>query len=1024
MGSDKTEEDYEVLHQIVSISSVNFTRKSISGFTELTIRPLSDIITFVSLNTQQTRIYNVTVDDIQDVKFTHDDPFHQICGDPSKRKLDYFLTKYQIAILKNDYDYKNQGELKIEVPKEIQAKLASPNTSRPNVKVRVEFSIEDPICGIHFYIPDGTDGIKKAHLYTSQFANSARYCFPCIDSASARCHWQLEFSVNSELTVVSSGELKEYSLSSDEKHKNYVFNLAIPTAATGIGFAIGNFDVIAEPTKNNVAYFCPKGLVPLLQHTVEFLQRVYPIYVDYMNMSLPFGDYKIVFVDELLSDYQSYASLTTASINLLHSARIIDQTLHTRRALGMAIASQYFGVFIVPESYNDTWLVVGIKNILFLLFMRKIFGNNECRFWVYQQMMRVYEAECEQLLPPLHLKDKSQSYPLTSGNNAQIFHMDPMLTPPHILELMELKSMLVMRIVENRLGNKELIQNVIKKLLSLAWINPSGESSSINALLSTQDFLKTIQVVSGKDLSDFMSRYVYQPGFCTLNFSFAFNRKRNVADVTIKQKTLHDCEKYVGQLTVLVQELDGSFSNLLQVEKTDVLQELNCQSKSRRNKKKKIPLFTGEEVDIDLSHSDQDSPVIWLRVDPEMLWLSKTSIEMPDYMWQAMLLHERDVVYQHIAAEVLPNFPSQATINTLSTVLLDDKCYYQVRKQALHSLAKCISISGDPTVNEEVLINLYRKLYGSVDNEKFTRMNDFSDFPLYFIQQEFMRAIGRIKDHADYTTPRIVQFLYQQLYYNDNQRNEFDDSSMIVAIIDGLTYTVPHKVDYKMEQVLKHVKQVLPKIVCYLNIDKKMPSYQQIVSAACLRFISKLIQYGHIMDNLKDSSIFSAHLKRGQSFHVRCTAIQLLALFIKNESSERDLNTILSLIEFDQSPFIRCYAAQQLYKLPLFTKHQDCFLNNLHLVERLWRLLNEHQDFNLRCCLAQLYYTLYGRTTPTCVPTNNCAVVIDLKGQTARTNVPGIPSSFRFSSKFDDDRKYSSDDSSSSRKRKKHKPLS
>jgi len=160
---------------------------------------------------------------------------------------------------------------------------------------------------------------------------------------------------------VSSGELKEYSLSSDEKHKSYVFNLAIPTAATGIGFAIGNFEVVAEPTKNNVAYFCPKGMVPLLQHTTEFLQRVYPIYVDYMNMSLPFGDYKIVFVDELLSDYQSYASLTTASINLLHSARIIDQTLHTRRALGMAIASQYFGVFIVPESYNDTCSLSGLR---------------------------------------------------------------------------------------------------------------------------------------------------------------------------------------------------------------------------------------------------------------------------------------------------------------------------------------------------------------------------------------------------------------------------------------------------------------------------------------------------------------------------------------------------------------------------------------------------------------------------------------------------------------------------------------
>ena len=364
---------------------------------------------------------------------------------------------------------------------------------------------------------------------------------------------------------MSSGKLTEYNLSSDEKHKAYVYKLDTPTAATGIGFAIGNFDVIPEPTRNNVAYFCPPGLTPLLQHTTEFLQRVYPIYVDYMNMSLPFGDYKIVFVDEMLGDYQSFASLTTASINLLHSARIIDQTLQTRRALGMAIASQYFGVFIVPESYNDTWLVMGIKNILFLLFMKTIFGNNECRFWVYQQMMEVHEAECSELLPPLHLVEKQQSFPLTSGNNAQIFHMDPMLTPPHILRLLELKSMLVMRIVEHRLGNKELIQQVIKKLLSLAWINPSGGSSSINALLSTQDFLKTVQVVSGKDMSDFMSRYVYQPGFTALNFSFAFNRKRNVADVTIKQNPLHDCEKYVGQLTVTVQEVDGSFSNLLQV---------------------------------------------------------------------------------------------------------------------------------------------------------------------------------------------------------------------------------------------------------------------------------------------------------------------------------------------------------------------------------------------------------------------------------------------------------------------------
>eukprot|EP00116_Pleurobrachia_bachei_P003243 sb/3463505/ len=557
-GGDKSDTDeYEVVHQIISIGSVNFSRKSLAGYTELTLRPQTDHLPYVTLHCQQMKIYNVSVDGCQDVKFSMDDPFTQMCSDPSKRKLDYYLTKYQQAILKNDYDFKNQGELKVEIPREVQAKLQSRNTTRPTINVRVEFAVEDPVCGIHFHVPEGPDGIT-------------------------------------------------------------------------IGFAIGYFDTIPEPTRPDVAYFCPRGMSPLLQHTTDFLQRVYPIYIEYLNMSLPYGEYKIVFLEEMLADTQSYASLTTANVTLLHSARIIDQTLVSRRVLGLAIADQYFGVFIVPESFNDKWLVVGIKHIVFLVLMRKIFGFNASRFWVYEQLNRVYKAECNQLLPPLHLKDKTQSYALTSGVNAQTFHMDPILTPPHIVELMELKSMLVMRIVEARLGEKIHFQNVIKKLLALAWTNPSGESSSINALLTAQDFLNTIQMECGKDLSDFVNRYVYQPGFSVLNFSFAFNRKRNLADVTIKQKPLHDSDKYVGQLTVLVQEIDGSFSNTLQVEQNDDLQELVCQSKSRRNKKKKIPLFTGEEVDIDLSHTDQDSPLIWLRVDPEMLWLCKINVQMPD----------------------------------------------------------------------------------------------------------------------------------------------------------------------------------------------------------------------------------------------------------------------------------------------------------------------------------------------------------------------------------------------------------
>lgn len=51
---------------------------------------------------------------------------------------------------------------------------------------------------------------------------------------------------------------------------------------------------------------------------------------------------------------------------------------------------------------------------------------------------------------------------------------------------------------------------------------------------------------------------------------------------------------------VCIQELDGSFNHTVQIEDVYSRHELPCHSKSRRNKKKKIPLMTGEEVDMNL----------------------------------------------------------------------------------------------------------------------------------------------------------------------------------------------------------------------------------------------------------------------------------------------------------------------------------------------------------------------------------------------------------------------------------------
>jgi transcription initiation factor TFIID subunit 2 len=70
---------------------------------------------------------------------------------------------------------------------------------------------------------------------------------------------------------------------------------------------------------------------------------------------------------------------------------------------------------------------------------------------------------------------------------------------------------------------------------------------------------------------------------------------------------------YVGPLTIVVQELDGSFPHTVQIDGNLSKHDLPCHSKGRRQKRKRVPLSTGEEVEIDLTNMDPDSPIMWIR---------------------------------------------------------------------------------------------------------------------------------------------------------------------------------------------------------------------------------------------------------------------------------------------------------------------------------------------------------------------------------------------------------------------------
>lgn len=105
--------------------------------------------------------------------------------------------------------------------------------------------------------------------------------------------------------------------------------------------------------------------------------------------------------------------------------------------------------------------------------------------------------------------------------------------------------------------------------------------------------------LSGKDIKNFVDTWVAQGGHVRLVGQFAFNRKRNVVELELRQEShAKGAMRYAGPMPVTIQELDGSFQHTFKLEDIRNNFDILCHSKSRKNKRKKIPLSNGDEVSL------------------------------------------------------------------------------------------------------------------------------------------------------------------------------------------------------------------------------------------------------------------------------------------------------------------------------------------------------------------------------------------------------------------------------------------
>nr|KAF7415465.1 hypothetical protein H0235_012057 [Vespula pensylvanica] len=959
-------------HQIVSLTGISFPRKSIIGFVELTIVPLRDTLRLVKLNAKQCRIYRVCLNDTYEAPFQYFDPFLDICqGDGKQRSLEFFSNLHLAAAQKVDPD-NNVGELVVQIPPDAAHLVGE---SRP-LRISIEFSLEQPQGGVHFVVPncEGTLAERGAHMYTYSYENSSRLWFPCVDSFAEPCTWKLEFTVDDSMTAISCGDLVEVVYTPDMRRKTFHYVLNTPACAPNIALAVGPFEIFVDPYMHEVTHFCLPHLLPSLKVSAKYMHEAFEFYEETLSNRYPYSCYKQVFVDEIDEDINAYATMSILNTNLLHSTAIIDQVYITKKAMAQAIAEQFFGCFISMQNWSDTWLPKGISTYLTGLYAKKCFGNNEYREWIQSELQEVvkYEEQFGGIIldpsqppAPLPIAANTPAPAPRAPEPGFYFPIRNLHTmSPKYIEVLRKKAHLVIRMLEHRIG-QELLLQVFNKQLSLA-ANAAQQK---------------IDSVTGKDMAVFIDLWVRTGGHAKFSLSFVFNRKRNTVELEIRQDTIHQrgIRKYVGPLLVNIQELDGTFKHTLQIEGTAAKADITCHSKSRRNKKKKIPLCTGEEVDMDLSAMD-DSPVLWIRLDPDMTLMRAVHIEQPDYQWQYQLRHERDVTAQLEAIEALQNHSTPATRLALTDTIENEHCYYKVRLRAAHCLTKVANAMVATWAGPPAMLAIFRKLFGSASCRRIIKQNNFSNFQHYFLQKTIPVAMAGLRNAHGICPPEVLAFLMDLFKYNDNSKNRYSDNYYRAALIEALGATVTPVISVQQgtaitaESLSIDTKAILEEVTRNLNLEKLLPCYKYTVSVACLKVIRILQKFGHLPSN---PHLFRAYAAYGQFIDIRIAALEALVDFTRVDGKWEDLEFLLDMAETDPHPGVRHRLVRLMVENPPFEKVQKHHLDKPELVDRIWNLINGmlSHDAKLRCDLVDLYYTLYGTKRPVCLPIPELALI-------------------------------------------------
>ncbi|KAJ1921362.1 hypothetical protein H4219_000679 [Mycoemilia scoparia] len=622
--------------------------------------------------------------------------------------------------------------------------------------------------------------------------------------------------------------------------------------------------------------FGPGSCENELLATCKFISELFAFHSQEFY-SYPFTTYKIVFMDNLSEPIISGAAITIVSTDYLHPDDVIEPVYETRRCLSTAISQQWFGIYIIPETMSDQWLVqyttLSEKEKEFLYLKAPI-----VLYMLNKRMMKGgISLGLRRVIPKIMMTamagDLGASNSIGTGWFLKLCRKVSGVNLKSFAEHWIYGSGCPIFRFSYAFNRKKL---VVEIKMSQESTNARATASWAKPQIFTGQMIARVREADGTpyehvlDIKDSQKKFEVQ-------FNTKYKRiRRSTKRFHMRQMAAAAEELTVNTEVLGLEDDDETYSN--------------------------IALFGTESEEmkrnwgiVEWGEADEESlasgTVEWIRMDSDLDWACLIYFEQADFMWAAQLQKDRDVTAQLEAVKSLENSPSLAASTTLMRTIMDARVFYRVRVDAALALVKH-AIPELNWIGLRHLIKIYQYRYclppdGNEEKEnditapRLPKSNNFVNIGEYFTQKAILAALSNINQELSDAPGAAKSLILNTLKYNDNSENVFSDTEYVAALMNAL---VNRSLDpnpassCENPEDSSYMQSMLGELERLRKLDALIPTYQNTITVTYLKSIIKAsLVYPEL--GIFDPKLFLSMSLETNYRHVREAALEGLIFY-------------------------------------------------------------------------------------------------------------------------------------------------